>query len=80
MTFEDFDWLIYDFIGASNMPYHDFKLIWNVYSSKEKDDYIDYFRFNRDIQKQLVSEDGLRDTQHNTDFWKTSWSPDKRGT
>ena len=27
MTFEDFDKLIYDFIGISNMPYHDFRII-----------------------------------------------------
>ena len=64
MTFEDFDKLIYDFIGVSNMPYHDFRLIRNMYASHERDDYVDYFKFNRDVQKQLVSEEGIRDKEY----------------
>jgi len=76
MTFEDFDKLIYDFIGISNMPYHDFRLIRNMYASQERDDYIDYFKFNRDIQKQLISEDGIKDREYGQSMnW--SRSPNK---
>jgi len=49
MSFDDFEKLIFDYIGASTLPYHDFKLIRNVYLSREREDYIDYFKFNRDI-------------------------------
>lgn len=33
MTYEDFDWLIYDRIGIQNMPYYDFRLMRNMYQS-----------------------------------------------
>lgn len=61
MSYEDFDHLIYDYIGIWNLEYHDFKFVWRIYDSKDKADFIDYQKFYRDIQTHLVSSDGIRE-------------------
>lgn len=79
MSFEDFEHLVYDFIGVPHMPYHDFKFIWRIYESWEREGFIDYEKFYRDLKAQMASGEGLRDggQKYTASSFNKSRSPSK---